>query len=112
MIAAIASFHKLMFVAILLQLNHVDGLDDAGTLVNFSNVPKNFFSSSLFWFLFGLRLFFFLLWFVWCVVCILFSLKINRLARMRTQKMRAMQVLNMIAVGELNERSTSLNGLN
>lgn len=48
-----------MFVAILLQLNHVDGLDDAGTLVNFSNVPKHFFSSSLFWFLFGLRLFFF-----------------------------------------------------
>lgn len=72
MIAAIASFHKLMFVAILLQLNHVDGLDDAGTLVNFSNVPKHFFSSSLFCFLFGLRLFFFALVRLVCGVYFIF----------------------------------------
>lgn len=30
MIAAIVSIHKLIFVAILLQLNHVHGSNDAG----------------------------------------------------------------------------------
>lgn len=40
MIAAIASFHKLIFVAILLQLNHVNGSTDAaGTRLLLVNIP-------------------------------------------------------------------------